>query len=91
MDPTPFAMIPPDNSLSVGSLSRPPIVVELKSPTACTEFTMYIITIVATAEPGNTNPPPSIAATAGINLGNVNQAAFATPSKLTIPNATATM
>ena len=74
----PFALIPPDNSLSVASLSSPPIVKEEISPIAWTAFTMYIITIDMIALISNLTPK-CIGATIW------NQDAFLTASNWTIP------
>ena len=52
----PYPMIPPESSLSVGSLSNPPPLVAERSPMACTELIMKRITRVITADVSNFIP-----------------------------------
>ena len=52
----PYAIIPPDSSLSVGSRSSPPPVVAEKSPIACTELITKSNTIVTIEDTSNFIP-----------------------------------
>jgi len=76
-------MIPPWSSWSVGSRSRPPTVVAVKSPMAWMEL-MANNSPMATQEAGSNFRPKCRGS------GRANQAAFPTSAKLTMPKQSAT-
>ena len=71
-------MMPPDSSASVGILSMPPMVVELKSPMVCTALITYTTARETQALASNLMPKCRGAAT-------WNQPAGPTESKFTMP------
>ena len=75
---TPWPMMPPESSLSVGRRSMPPMVVELRSPMVCTALTTYTMARETQAEGTNW-------ISKGMTWGRANQAAPLTPERSTMP------
>ena len=74
-DPRPSHITPPESSLSVASLPRPPSVIPEISPTVSTAVTINIMQIGTIALASNTH-------LTGIIFGTANQDALATLSQL---------